>query len=53
MAHEPVEVVRARGPGIDLLIDNLWLLAEILSQCLAEKLAFSRRGFHSIEYRGY
>src|ERR1017187_11016758 len=34
MAHEPVEVVRTGGPGIDLIIDHLRLLAEILPQGL-------------------
>src|SRR5271167_2820823 len=34
MTYEPVEVVRTGGPGIDLIIDNLRLLAEILSQGL-------------------
>ena len=37
VTHEAVEVVRAGGPGIDLIIDNLGLLAEILSQVPAPR----------------
>src|SRR5579863_9457275 len=34
MTNEAVEIVRAGSPGIDLIIDNFGLLAEILSQGL-------------------
>src|SRR5215469_18882671 len=49
MAHKAVEVVRTRGPRIDLVINNLRLLTQILSQCLSDvSCVFQRRAVRHI-----
>src|SRR5579864_2090396 len=51
MAHQTVEVVRARCPSIYLIIDNLWLLAEILSQSLRHAgCLFQRRAIRHVNH---
>ena len=46
MAHQTVEVVRTGGAGIDLIIGDLGLLAQILSRAPARRGSSAPAAFH-------